>query len=142
MADEQNSKKAQGARPDRVRLVVLLYRKKGLSVEEFQASWRDDFAPIMSGIPIFKKNLLTYEQIAIYEALSYGKIFECLNDEEFRKVIAPEEEKLLDESRSLAFPVDIVPIFDDVRISEAIPSSSFLQWVSRHASGVKHSFAL
>ncbi|KAF6226592.1 hypothetical protein HO173_012491 [Letharia columbiana] len=136
MADEQKPKKAPGARPDRVRLVVLLYRKKGLSIEEFHASWRDDFAPIMSGVPIFKKNLLTYEQchvngealkeletkgfplegcdgIAIYEALSYDKIFECLNDEEFRKIIAPEEEKLLDESRSLAFPVDIVSIFDD-----------------------------
>lgn len=136
MADEQKPSKSLGARPDRVRLVVLLYRKKGLSVEEFQASWRDDFAPIMSAIPIFKKNLLTYEQchvngealkeldrkgfplegcdgIAVYEALSYAKIFECLNDEEFRKIIAPEEEKLLDESRSLAFPVDIVPIFDD-----------------------------
>lgn len=24
---------------------------------------RDDFAPIMSGVPIFKKNLLTYEQV-------------------------------------------------------------------------------
>lgn len=29
----------------------------------------------------------------------YCQIFECLNDEEFRKIIAPEEEKLLDESR-------------------------------------------
>ena len=38
-------------------------------------------------------------QIAVYEALSYEKIFECLEDEEFRKVIAPEEEKLLDQSR-------------------------------------------
>ena len=57
-------------------------------------------------------------QIAVYEALSYDKvgsfsptksakanyqscyqIFECLNDEEFRKVVAPEEERLLDQSR-------------------------------------------
>lgn len=41
MADEQKEKshKAHGGRPDRVRLLVLLYRKKGLSVEEFQVSW-------------------------------------------------------------------------------------------------------
>ena len=58
------------------------------------------------------------DQIAVYEALSYDKvrsfypdkrskanyrsccqIFECLNDEEFRKVVAPEEERLLDQSR-------------------------------------------
>ncbi|KAM0802527.1 hypothetical protein BDR22DRAFT_103772 [Usnea florida] len=139
MADDeeaQKGKKNPRFRPDRVRLIVLLYRKKGLGVEEFQRGWRDDFAPIISGVPIFKKNLLTYEQchvngealkeletkgfplegcdgIAIYEALSYEKLFECLNDEEFRKVVGPEEEKLLDESKSLAFPVDIMSIFDD-----------------------------
>ena len=57
-------------------------------------------------------------QIAIYEALNYEKvrflplgqraetnhpscyqIFECLNDEEFQKVVGPEEAKLLDQSR-------------------------------------------
>ena len=41
MADEeaQKAKKHPRFRPDRVRLIVLLYRKKGLSVEEFQAAW-------------------------------------------------------------------------------------------------------
>lgn len=39
MADEAKPSRAPGARPDRVRLVVLLYRQKGLSIEEFQAAW-------------------------------------------------------------------------------------------------------
>ena len=41
MADEeeQKPKRTPGVRPDRVRLVVLLYRKKGLSIEDFQAAW-------------------------------------------------------------------------------------------------------
>lgn len=73
-----------------------------------------------------------------------GQIFECFNDEDFRKIIAPEEERLLDESRvkpakfkslcnsltvvkSLAFPVDIVSIFDDVRIPQAFPFFSLRQ---------------
>ncbi len=37
--EEKKPKRALGARPDRVRLVVLLYRKKALSVEDFQTSW-------------------------------------------------------------------------------------------------------
>ena len=32
-------KKNPRFRPDRVRLIVLLYRKKGLGVEEFQEAW-------------------------------------------------------------------------------------------------------
>ena len=40
MADEPpKPKRAPGARPDRVRLVVLLYRKKELSIEDFQSAW-------------------------------------------------------------------------------------------------------
>ena len=39
MDEGPKPKRAAGVRPDRVRLVVLLYRKKGLGIEEFQASW-------------------------------------------------------------------------------------------------------
>ena len=39
MADEAKPTRTPGARPDRVRLIVLLYRKKGLSIEEFQSAW-------------------------------------------------------------------------------------------------------
>ncbi|KAK4693959.1 hypothetical protein P7C71_g3529, partial [Lecanoromycetidae sp. Uapishka_2] len=114
MGDDDNKPtRLQGSRPDRVRLIVLVYRKQGMSFEDFQNAWRDDFAPVFAALPIVKKNLLTYEQVAIYEASSYEKLFECFEDEEFVKTVTPEEEKLLDGKRSLAFPVDIVSIFDD-----------------------------
>lgn len=51
--EEKKPKKALGARPDRVRLVVLLYRKKGLSVEDFQTSWyvlRSRFFLVCTGL--------------------------------------------------------------------------------------------
>lgn len=51
--------------------------------------------------------------IAIFEAPSYEKIFECFSDDDYKKVIVPDEEKFLDRSRTVAFPMDIVPIFDD-----------------------------
>lgn len=39
MAEIEKPKRAPGSRKDRVRLVVLLYRKKGMSIEEFQTAW-------------------------------------------------------------------------------------------------------
>ena len=42
MADEAKPKRAPGTRPDRVRLVVLVYRQKGLSIEDFQNAWYVD----------------------------------------------------------------------------------------------------
>ena len=39
MADEEKPKRILGSRPDRVRLIVLVYRKKGISIEDFQNAW-------------------------------------------------------------------------------------------------------
>ena len=39
MADEEKPKRTLGSRSDRVRLIVLVYRKKGMSVEDFQNAW-------------------------------------------------------------------------------------------------------
>lgn len=39
MADEQKPTRLQGSRPDRVRLIVLVYRKQGMSIEDFHSAW-------------------------------------------------------------------------------------------------------
>ena len=51
--------------------------------------------------------------MAIFEAVSYEKIFECFTDDEYKKVVVPDEEKFLDRGKSLAFPAGIVNVFDD-----------------------------
>lgn len=51
--------------------------------------------------------------IAVFEAPTYEKLFECFQDEDYKKTVVPDEEKFLDRARTTAFPVDIVPIFDD-----------------------------
>ncbi len=50
-------------RTDRVRLVILVHRKDGMSLEDFQSYWRDEHSQVFSSIPIVKKNLLNYEQV-------------------------------------------------------------------------------
>lgn len=39
MADDNKPTRVQGSRPDRVRLVVLVYKKHGMSIEDFQTAW-------------------------------------------------------------------------------------------------------
>ena len=50
-------------RADRVRLVIVLYRKQGTSAEEFHKYWREEHSRIFAGIAIVKRNLLKYEQV-------------------------------------------------------------------------------
>ena len=47
---------------DRVRLVVLMAPKPGLSFEEFDQYWLHVHAKVFSYIAIAKRNLLKYEQ--------------------------------------------------------------------------------
>lgn len=64
MADEQEPKtKVEAARQDRVRLTLLVYRKQGMSLDEFQQYWKNQHSKVFSGIAIVKKNLLSYVQV-------------------------------------------------------------------------------
>ena len=51
-------------RTDRVRLAILVYRKPGMSLQDFQDYWRKEHAKVFSGIEVVKKNLLKYEQVS------------------------------------------------------------------------------
>ncbi|EJF65176.1 hypothetical protein DICSQDRAFT_42028, partial [Dichomitus squalens LYAD-421 SS1] len=108
-------------RKDRVRLAVLMAPKPGLCFEEFDRYWLDVHANVFSSIAIAKRNLLKYEQfhldpkyddviaaqslakskspfrgIAIFEATTLEKIFEIFQDEEYLRVVVPDELKFFD----------------------------------------------
>lgn len=86
MADEQKPKaKPVVARQGRVRLTLLVYRKQGMSLEEFQQYWKNEHSHVFSSIAIVKKNLLSYEQVreasiqCFQSMTSQGLIFvQCL----------------------------------------------------------------
>lgn len=64
MADVQKpNNEASVAKQDRVRLTLLVHRKPGLSLSEFQKYWREQHAGVFTGIAVVKKNLLSYQQV-------------------------------------------------------------------------------
>ena len=49
-----------------------------------------------------------FDGMAIFEGESYEKIMECFMDEEYNRVVVPDEEGLFDRKRSVAIPLDLV----------------------------------
>ena len=52
-------------RQDRVRMVALIFRKQGMSPEDFYKYWRDEHSDTVASIGIVKKNLLKYQQVRL-----------------------------------------------------------------------------
>ena len=51
--------------------------------------------------------------MAIFDAVSFEKISEVFADKEYKDVVIPDEEKFLDRKKAVAWPAQIVDIFDD-----------------------------
>ncbi|RPD63987.1 hypothetical protein L227DRAFT_521254 [Lentinus tigrinus ALCF2SS1-6] len=124
-------------RTDRVRLAVLMAPKPGLSFKEFDRYWLDVHANVFSSIAIVKQNLLKYEQfhldpkyeavinasslakskspfrgIAIFEATSLDKIFEIFQDEEYLRVVVPDELNFFDHEKAQILAGPFASIID------------------------------
>ena len=57
--------------------------------------------------------LLEADGMAIFEAISWDKLLEVFQDQEYQNVVVPDEEKFIDRKKALAFPSSVVPVFDD-----------------------------
>ncbi|KAI0645369.1 hypothetical protein C8Q79DRAFT_911072 [Trametes meyenii] len=110
---------------NRFRLSMLLVPKKGLTPKEFRRHWIENHAPLFSSLPIVKKNLLKYEQYhidnattaivarrfqqeptawagqVIFEAESLEKILEVFEDEEYQRVVVPDEQMFVERTEIL-----------------------------------------
>ncbi|KAI0659586.1 hypothetical protein C8Q70DRAFT_1053934 [Cubamyces menziesii] len=128
----------------RFRMIVLAVPKEGLSQEEFSAYWTEKHAPLFMSIAISKRNVLKYEQlhldpkptalidsatgwgalahhqlpkfggVAILEAESPEKIAEIFQDEEYRRVVTPDEGMFCDRAGLYILAGHYVTIFDRV----------------------------
>ncbi|KAJ7261845.1 hypothetical protein B0H12DRAFT_1013346 [Mycena haematopus] len=125
-------------RTDRVRLAVLFKRKPTISKEEFVKYWAETHGPLFSSLDIVKKNILKYEQahtneavlkqitkmnqlsgapnewdgIAIFEAESYEKISEVIQNEEYQKILVPDGDNFLDVQNCQMLPLDLITFLD------------------------------
>ncbi|KAJ7455336.1 hypothetical protein B0H11DRAFT_252492 [Mycena galericulata] len=118
-------------RTDRVSLAVLIKRNPSLSKEEFSTYWSETHAGLFQSLDIVKTNCLKYEQghvnepmllqlvaamgltkpewdgLVVFEAESYAKIFEIFQNEEYLKVLVPDEKRFIDREASVVLPLDL-----------------------------------
>ena len=64
MADQQiPNNESLAAKSDRVRFTILVYRKPGMSLSDFQKYWREQHAGVFTSIAVVKENLLSYQKV-------------------------------------------------------------------------------
>lgn len=52
---------------ERVRMLLLLKRKVGMSHEEFVQYWVEEHAPLFASLQIVQRNVLKYELVSIFD---------------------------------------------------------------------------
>ncbi|KAL8998359.1 MAG: hypothetical protein Q9169_002572 [Polycauliona sp. 2 TL-2023] len=124
--------------PDRVCLMIFFHRKTGMSFEDFDTYWRETHAKVACELPIFKKNILKYEQIHIdhssaqswrddgHKVTDYDGIVvleaECeediravFRDEEYLAKLAPNEAEFSERSSFVMMPARMVTVMDKTK---------------------------
>ncbi|KAG6918184.1 hypothetical protein DXG01_016171 [Tephrocybe rancida] len=128
---------ADTIRTDRVRLLMLIKKKEGLTREEFSDYWRNVHAKLFMKLDIVKTNCLRYEQVKghtdskwatvltdsglptsdydgvlMLDGESFEKLFEIFRSEEFLRNVAPDEENFVDRPNCGAYTVHSNSIFE------------------------------
>ncbi|KAG8532948.1 uncharacterized protein KY384_002826 [Bacidia gigantensis] len=126
------------ASPNRALLLIFFYRKEGMSFEDFDAYWRDEHSKNALSIPIFKRNILRYEQIhvnpqarsqyitdgksvsdydgiVVLEAESEEKIKELFEDPEYLARLVPDEERFTEKKTFTMMPGWVCTVLDRER---------------------------
>ncbi|KAL8951900.1 MAG: hypothetical protein Q9222_002145 [Ikaeria aurantiellina] len=124
--------------PDRVCLMILFHRKKGMSFDDFDKYWRETHAKVACELPIFQRNILKYEQIhvdrsslqswkddghqvtdydgiVVLEAESEEKIREVFQDKEYLEKLAPNEAEFSERMSFTMMPANVVTVMDKTR---------------------------
>ncbi|KAI4189222.1 MAG: hypothetical protein L6R41_001602 [Letrouitia leprolyta] len=106
-----------------------------MSFEDFDTYWRETHAKVACELPIFKKNILKYEQIhvdrtsaqswrddghqvtdydgiVVLEAESEEKIREVFRDKEYLEKLAPNEAEFSERKSFVMMPSRVVTIMD------------------------------
>ncbi|CDO76180.1 hypothetical protein BN946_scf185037.g3 [Trametes cinnabarina] len=123
----------------RFRLSILIKPKEGLSLQNFLSYWEHEHAALFTSIAIAKRNLRKYEQfhvdeastaliaqawratstpvpsyagVATLEADTLENILDIFKDEEFLRVVAPDEDKFVDRSSLRILAGHYVTVFE------------------------------
>jgi hypothetical protein len=105
-----------------VRLICLLKRKPGMTVEEFRDHWRNHHGPLITATPAIARHVVLYEQYLPADSpIPLGKEFDgvtimgfekaddflaFVSEDDYPKVIAPDEQSFLDMDGLVGIIVD------------------------------------
>jgi hypothetical protein len=105
-----------------VRLICLLKRKPGMTVDEFRDHWQHRHGPLIRSTESMAKHVLLYEQYLPADSpIPLGKEFDgvtimgfatpddfvaFVGEDDYTKVIAPDEQALLDMDGLVGIIVD------------------------------------
>ncbi|KAK7051502.1 hypothetical protein VNI00_004476 [Paramarasmius palmivorus] len=104
-------------RKDRVRMLIFVKRKDGLSFEEWSKYWLETHGPIFTSTEVAKQNIMRYEQlhvnqvakqrleaagfkvpdfdgVVVLEAESYDKIVATVTADEWHQKVIPDGDKI------------------------------------------------
>lgn len=120
------------------KVVTLVKRRPDLSVEAFQAYWRDRHAPLLAKMPLLRRYVQSAALLQGYRkgALLFDGIGETWFDSEadfdaFRRdpaqaEITEDEANFLDRARSISMPVDVHVIKDGAIPENAVKNIEFV----------------
>ncbi|KAG6919075.1 hypothetical protein DXG01_009328 [Tephrocybe rancida] len=121
-------------RTDRVRLLVFLKRKQGITHEEFSHYWHGPHARAFMSLDIVKTNVITYEQlhanihqtapavlgvaadwdgIILLDGESYDKLFAVFESEEYKTHVLPDNQIFVDITKSSFFLANLATLIEN-----------------------------
>ncbi|KAK7437272.1 hypothetical protein VKT23_018717 [Stygiomarasmius scandens] len=134
MSDATTSEiKPATIRSDRVAALILIYKRKGMSNEEFEKYWLEEHSRVVQSVDYVQRHILKYEQLhinpqmkaliqsmggqmpdwdgaVIAEADSHETLMNFAKDKGYETTIKPDEEKFLDRQRVIMVPMDLATV--------------------------------
>jgi uncharacterized protein (TIGR02118 family) len=120
------------------KVVTLLKRKPGLSVEDFQAHWRDRHAALVARMPQLRRYV---QSAALVQGYGKGELlfdgvselwfdseaaYEAFRRDPAQAAIAEDEARFLDRTRSVVMPVEVHVIKDGAIPPDAVKNIEFV----------------
>ncbi|KAK7437273.1 hypothetical protein VKT23_018718 [Stygiomarasmius scandens] len=120
-------------RSDRVAALILIYKREGMSNEEFEKYWLEEHSRVVQSVDYIQRHILKCEQLhinqgmkaliqsmggqmpdwdgaVIVEADSHETLMNLAKDKGYETTIKPDEERFLDRQRAIMVPMDLATV--------------------------------
>ncbi|KAL3682391.1 hypothetical protein R1sor_000413 [Riccia sorocarpa] len=125
-----------------VKMVILVKRKQGMSLEDFDKYWTEEHSSLVNGLPLFKEKIVKYNQVHLdvprmqqsgvengipvcndYDGIvelyakSYQDLMDFFGSDVYKNVVGPDEAKFAERDQCKTLFV-----YDEVHLDANDPS--------------------